>query len=379
MSYLSPPQIFFKGRFSSNVATGNNAGTLNIFEGDQEVGHEVAVFDMVRAQMVEPEIIYQGKPLTDTQIRQLMFMGRGDRGPNFNYMEGGNVCGFQQVQVTGVAVGGTDSGELVGQSVSFSKGSMVDLNPLGGNIATQIFGDVLTVGDATQSMSGTLQTSFSRIIWWNRLTTGADSPNDNPADDGGGGDHKGSAVFQSMIAKESIKFSGNLTGALAELKSVLQADEIAGLNVRYTLYQSSVEFQGKNMTSMSTVVGVIGLQRADQVTTEPPGRYLISPQYSTNPTADNNKLLGALYAEVNIDQVRLDVITAIPEQNSQGEKENLGPLKLILEDGDQQWTVAELVPGPASGQAGDVPVLSYGQAQYDASGGTLGAVSAGKI
>lgn len=374
MSYLSPPQIYFKGTFSANVATGNNAGTLSIYEDGNELANEVAVFDMVRAQMVEPYVQFQGKDLSDAQIRQLMFMGRGDRGPNFNYMEGGNVCGFSQVEIVGADSGAGLTSEDSSVSVTFAKGSMVDLNPLGGNIATQIFGDQLTIGDDAQ-ISGRLQTSFSRLIWWNRLTTGSDNSSSDKADAGGGGDHKGSAVFQSMIPKSAIQFSGEPSAVLQQFKSALASDKVQGLNVRYTLYQSSFEFQGKNMTSMSTVLGVIGLQSTDLATTEPPGRYLISPQYSPSPGADNNRLLGAMFAEISENRINLDMITAVPEKNSKGEKEDFGSLQLRLQEGSMQWPLMTLIASevPSTDVESPIPTRSYGQAQYEATAGVLSA------
>lgn len=374
MSYFSPPQIFFKGKFSANVATGNNAGTIHVYQDGKKEPDAIDVFDMVKAQMV-PNIQH----LTDDQIRKLMYQGRGDRGPNFNYRKGGNVCGFKDVEIVGVDVGnGIETNDLT--CVEF-KGSMVDLNPLGGNIATQIFGDKLIVRDAgAGQMTGTLERSYSRWVWWDRLTKGCDNPTTNPAHDGGGGDHKGSAVFQSMIPKSSISYSGARTGVLAQFEKALDSEDFLGLSVRYCLYQAIIEFQGKNMTSMMTVAGVIGLQSKEMASTEPPGRYLISPRYAT--AGPNKDLLGTLFVDVNAAQnrVSLDLITAIPEDEDDGQKKDCGELSLILNDGHQQWTLAKLVHSNVSDGNMDADsngsgpsLLSYGKDQYDATSGLVSA------
>lgn len=403
MSYFSPPQIFFKGKFCANVATGNNAGTIHVYQDPKKepdvidadhrqhdrgrglsVEHDRKavgrrVFDMVQVQ-IAPNIQH----LTDDQIRKWMYQGRGDRGPNFNYKKGGNNCGFEDVEIVGVDVGnGIETNDLTSQRVSFERGSMVDLNPLGGNIATQIFGDKLIVGDAgAGQMTGTLERSYSRWVWWNRLTKGCDNPTTNPADDGGGGDHKGSAVFQSMIPKSSISFSGARTGVLAQFEKALDLEDFLGLSIRYCLYQASIEFQGADMTSKMTVTGVIGLQPKEQASTEPPGRYLISPQHSPTGDNNNNGLLGTLFVDVNAAQnrVSLDLITAIPEDEDDGQKKDCGELSLILNDGHQQWTLAKLVHSNVSGGNMDADsngsgpsLLSYGKDQYDATSGLVSA------
>ncbi|GAB4196156.1 MAG: hypothetical protein OHK0022_13410 [Roseiflexaceae bacterium] len=259
MGVISWPRLYFAGYNYWNPSTMNNNDYAPSIE-PYDVEQADLDWTYLRTQGVEGGAEFQRWAITPTR-------GQSDGETTYHAIppaewgfHGGNECGF----VTAIApfasdpvfykpplltsvIGYTnrngayvDAGDpWLGQPLQFnqdfgSDAKLVDVNSQA-FWSSQIFADTFTLGDATQGFSATVASRMHSR--WQYLTRNYNVNSElmiaGPV----------SALFQTCFDKQSICFAGDGSELADELITAMDAPDVAGLMLRFTVYDT-LYFQG---------------------------------------------------------------------------------------------------------------------------------------
>jgi hypothetical protein len=414
MSYLTLPQLTFKGKCFCNPATGNNNDYANVFDIDKlAINPRISPIDGSTVQIPDMEQIFTDMGPQDAAGLRAWLMGLiqgqnldggqyGQQG-HWNYY-GDNATRFEQTTVTGYAPLTNTSipanDPLLGATVSIVGNTyfgqqtdpvIVDVDPYA-LVTSQIFsyGIQVTGTDGTVLINGTgASRAFSYFIYIYK--------NVDPA---ARGFQPVSSIFISSVpsAQMQINSSGVNSPALSDLAAAVKAG--AGLNMRYCFYNAIYDIEPQDLQKSfahgqyipnpykGLVLGTIGVLQPGELLTAPLGRkmyvqnrfqYQLGPGCGSAPVPANApervvpvskgpmaqpapppKRAALSCTLAHVDSVNrivwLDTISTFPECNVQtNQKLNLGVMQLHLLYG--------------GGQRVPIGPIDYSQDPYEAPGG----------
>ena len=336
MTHLHRPRIHFRGKFSTNVCTANNDDIVHVCD--------TANVTIDTDGMSDPEFI--------EWMKQQVSASRATPRSSWNYY-GDFSVEFRDVRVTSVELPGQDthstSGDsIIGQPVSLDRALMFDLDPEGIH-ATQITAEKLVVGSPTLGVSGKPTRSHSRWLSFGR----------NAEE---GGFTGASAVWQSAVLPGDVDFEIGDSPSLAAL-----ATSQDGISLRYCIYLLEPSLSGSDLLerfqngekpmnpAIGFVVGTIGPRSSGELHSVTNIRRLVPtrPVLVGKSSAD----LGPVLVQTNENsELAVDLITGIPEADSDRNKVDLGVLSLRHKgEGESDFT--------------SIGELEYGKDRYELTGG----------
>lgn len=346
MSVLEAPRFYFKGEVTWDPIVTNN-------DADR--------YDEARA---EPVFSVASDRVAAFRRRAIDDVASGR---NWN-PHGTHRATFYNCAVTGfdVGVGEGTNDPFVGAS-AWLTGMLVDLEPYGG-LSSQIFFDRVSFGvEGGYSLSAARRTRFTaRYINFARNNANAMIAG------------VASVVWQTSFAKtDGLAVGAHDSGILQALQSALEHDDVLGLTLRFNAYRtvyfgdpalrtgspasqaasaalaaklSAGGFQPNPARSL--IVGVVGLWRKGEATSEP-GERLLRP-------SANSPLAGA-FARADERRLTLDLANSIPEADTNLTKLDLGPLTVAAVD----------AAGRDVAVIGALPYAQYDRIAYERAAGIV--------
>lgn len=330
MPFLSPPRLYFKGGFVTNVDTANNndASAFNYVD----CTNVAMRLDAISPGMTAANFRDWCKGLFQPDLENPMPAGWNPLGDN--------ACWFENVTVTGCDVGSGLVSDpavepLIGARVQIGKAAhrntalMVDVDPEG-VLGTQLFSDQIRIDKGlTPRVSGQPATAFSYWLHFGRnlgMTRFA----------------KASAVWHFEVPLDALTINAEQSPFLSQVQALL--GQRKSLIVRFATYLVQTKrtvpelaqrfAAGHNDENPATGValGSISLSDSEEVGSAPCGRPMFAT--STFITDHMNWSLGPASASVDVqrDKIVLDLLSTFPENGSSAPKMHVGPAYLAYVD-----------------------------------------------
>jgi hypothetical protein len=347
MSVLETPRFYFKGEVSWDPIVTNN----------DPQHYDEATAEPVFSTAADKVAAFRKQAIADVT-----------QGGNWN-PHGTHRATFFNSTVTGFDAGAGDASKdpFVGAS-AWLTGMLVDLEPYGAS-SSQIFFDRVSFGvEGGYSLIAPRRTRFTgRYINFARNS-------DNTMIAG-----VGSIVWQTSFAKaDGLTVGAHDSPFLQTLKGALDQPGVLGLTLRFNAYRT-IYFDDPTLRNgsaatqaaavalaaklgaggfqpnpaRSLIVGVVGLWRDGETTSEPSERVL-------RPAGAQPPIAGA-FARIDGQRLTLDLANSIPETDANLTKLDLGPLTVAAVD----------AAGKDVAVIGALPYAQYDRAAYERAAGIV--------
>lgn len=324
MAFLSPPRLYFKGGFVTNVDTANN----NDVQGSPN-------YVDCRNVRMRLDAIAPGTTAEDFRA----WCKSAGLPAGWNPL-GDNACWFKDAIISGCDVGAglvTDAivEPLIGAKLHIGKAAqrnsaiMVDIDPEG-VLGTQLFSDQIRIDKGlTPRLSGQPGKAYSYWLHFARNQTIR-------------GFTGASAVWQFEVPLGALTL--NTAGSpFLQAVEALEEDR-RGLVLRFATYLVAAKYTSAELAqrfaaghldenpAQGVVLGSIGVSDPDQIGTAPSGRPLFAA--ATFSTSHEPWSLGP--ASATVDETRqkvvLDLLSTFPEEGPEARKVDVGPAYLAYVD-----------------------------------------------
>ncbi len=373
MSILDIPRIYFRGEIAWDPVTTNNYPVVNDRGATATYDENPALAVVDKSPVAQTPASQRVAAFRDAAVKEISVSVSWN--PQGSYR-----CPVFDTSVSGVETGaGLDRTDpFVTAPVNFT-GMLIDAEPYGA-FSSQLFFDDISFG-----IAGGCRVSAKRAM---RINDRFINFNANPSNNMIAG--IASVMWQTCFPKgEGLVIDPHDSAALRQLHRCLEADDVAGLMLRFATYRTvyyddptlsngsqaaqdhAAALQAKIAAggfqpnpARSLLVGTLGLWRAHEVPTEACERTLVSTM-ATIPKqpapANGGPAVGTAFALVSDRGIALDLSNAIPCADRASQKIDIGALTLVASNppGELVTTVATL------------PFTAYDRAAYEATSGIV--------